>query len=320
MAIIRIFSLSWLLTSLTVFSSITHTTHNPDLTTWQSTYLDVMSSDELQLIGNFLYISYSIAIIEAKIHQLTTPISQLHQSIRTKIAHYQDATQELTTLQTLLTRLSCIMGTRTIYMETLKTCNLYYEKTYSNQNNHTSLINQALESIQLDAQNKLLLWANEKLPEINNQLKKSSQSISFTQKDLEGISFLYKKMSEGTLPFSLSEQQEPLKSLFIFDVILRNHDAYLTIAEKNINNFNETHDCASHIITIGMDVYRQYYEAVYNNLINATTHNQQYASTMFGMYDILPAEYQSPLPHPDHVFEHTLKTTKLYTKTEFLQQ
>ena len=72
------------------------------------------------------------------------------------------------------------------------------------------------------------------------------------------------------------------------------------------------------LILSATDIYKQHYEALYT-YISSPTFDQAYACTLFGMNDLLPDEYKTSLPHPDHVFEHVLQTIKLYTQIELIQ-
>lgn len=313
MTIIRIVFLSSFFALLTPVSSSATNTNNDILQQWQTTYLNKMSPQELQFTANFLYLSYAIALVELKVRQFTTPIARLNQSIRTKIATYQTTTDDLAMLKTLIERLNYVTGARSIYIETLTVCTKYYSE------NMAAAISAALAGIQQDAQTKLRSWANENLNETANQLKKSSDAISTTAQHFQGISKFHKGMSEGILPVELSKEDEPNRSVIIFDTIIRNNHELLTIAENVIDILNETSDKASQIITAGAEIYKEYYTTTYN-MTMLPTFDKRYATTMFGMHDVLPDEYKSLLPHPDKVFEHMLQTTKLYTQTELLQQ
>jgi len=281
-----------------------------------------MSPQELQFTANFLYLSYAIALVELKVRQFTTPIARLNQSIRTKLATYKNATDDLAMLKTLIERLNYVTGARSIYIETLTVCvNDHNNKKGGHMidNIHAQLIDAALASIQQDAQTKLRSWADEKINETANQLKKSSEAISATSQNFQGIAQLHKIMSEGLLPVELSKEDECNRSIIIFDTIIRNNHELLTIAENAIDVLNETSDSASQIITAGAEIYKEYYTTTYN-MITLPSFDKRYATTLFGMHDVLPDEYKSLLPHPDKVFEHMLQTTKLYTQTELLQQ
>ena len=307
MKIIKTLFLSLLFIVCTPLSSSTHT-YDTSLQEWQQTYLTAMSPEQLQFTANFLYLSYAIAIAEIKIRQFITPLSRLNHTIRTKVITYKDATDDIAMLKTLLDRLSYVAGARTIYMETLKVCLKYH---------NIQLIDNALVSIQYDAQKKLSAWTYEMLDETNNRLAKSSENFSLTGQYFQDISQLYNNMSKGILPIKLSKEQEQHKFLIIFDAIMRNNNELLMLAEQGIDTINETSDYAATLITVGAEIYKQYYSVMYE-IITAPTFDKQYATTMFSMHDVLPKEYKSLLPDPHHVFEHMLQTTKLYTQTELL--
>lgn len=289
---------------------------------WQNNYLTLMSPEQLQFTANFLYLSYAVAIGESKVRQFITPLSRLNHAIRTKIITYQNATDDLAMLKTLLDRLSYVAGARSIYLETLKICSQYHGRKKLNcffGTPNTQLIDAALENIQQAAQKKLIAWTNEMLADTNIQLEKSSTVMSSTSNYFQGMSTFYKNLSEGALPINLPKNQETNKAIIIFDAIIKNNNELLMLAEQGIDAINETSDHVAQLITAGAEIYKQYYTVVYN-MIASPAFDARYATTMFGMHDMLPEEYASALPHPDHVFEHMLQTTKLYTQTELLQQ
>jgi len=307
MTITRIFFLSSLFIVCTSLSS-SEDTHDESVLEWQQTYLTAMSPEQLQFTANFLYLSCAIAIAEIKIRQFITPLSRLNHAIKTKVITYKDATEDIAMLKTLLDRLSYVAGARTIYMETLNVCIKYH---------NNQLVDSALGCIQHDAQKKLSAWAYEMLDETNARLAKSSENFSLTSQYFQSVSQLYKNMSKGILPIKLPKEQEQHKLIIIFDAIMRNNNELLMLAEQGIDTINETSDYAAKLISAGAEIYKQYYNIIYE-MIMTSTFDKRYATTMFSMHDVLPEEYKSLLPDPHHVFEHMLQTTKLYTQTELL--
>jgi regulator of replication initiation timing len=306
----RIFlSLSIALSSISTIASIS----NDQLKIWQTTYLNAMTPEELQLTANFLYISYAIALVESKIKQFNIPISRLNQSVRLSIANYQNVNDDLVTLKTLLDRLSFVVGARTIYMETYNVCQKYY-------NDHaTSTMQAALEDIQNNAQIQLRAWADERTNTTADQLKKASDEIGQSAQYIMGISGTYNGMSKGDLPIDVALENEKNKSLIMLNLILNSTPQFVTVAENVAHTLNETSDNVTQLVTAGAEIYKQYY-AIIHYLLMSPTFDQQYATTMFGMHDMLPEEYKTLLPDAKNVFSHMLETTKLYTQSELVQQ
>lgn len=285
---------------------------NNYLQAWKTSYVDHMSVQEKQIIANIVHLLYANSIIELKIRQFPTPIAHLNQTIRTKIDQYINPTDDIAMLKTLLERLSFVVSTRTIYNQTLSTCVTHYNK------NTVPLIDAALANLQLYAQTRLRDWTNEKIDETNASLKKSSDTIGDMVQHFQGISNLHKAMSEGQLPLNIGPEDEENKSLIVLSIIMKNNPELCAVTENVVNTLNETSDHAAQIIHAGVEIYKQFYTILYNDLISSAC-DQRYATTLFSMHDLLPEEYKSLLPHPDHVFEHMLQTTKMYTQTEFLQ-
>jgi hypothetical protein len=310
MTTIRIVFLSLFFTLFSPFSSLANNFSNT-LQSWQTTYLSTMSAEELQFTANFLYLSYAIALIESKIQKFPIPLSTLNQSIRKNIVEYKNTNDELVMLKTLIDRLSYITGARLIYTETLNICMQYYNQ------NSSPTINAALESIQLDAQERLSAWADSITEETAQQLKKTSDNVAANAQYLHALAGLYKGMSEGEFPLEIPAENEQHKSLIALNIIISNNNDLLT-ATENINNaLTETYEHATQVIATGAEIYKHYYMTVYN-MLAAPTFEKRYSTTLFGMHDILPNEYKTALPDAQHVFEHMLQTTKLYTQTELL--
>jgi len=215
-------------------------------------------------------------------------------------------------LKTLLDRLSYVAGARTIYIETYNTCQK------QSQQYATQTVQAALESIQQDAQTQLRAWADEKMNATAEQLKKAHEAIGQSAQYLTGISSAYNGMSQGDLPVEITPENEKNKSLITIDMVLNSSSQCITLAENLAHIFNETSDDAAQIIAAGAEIYKQYY-AVIHHLIMSPTSDQHYATTMFGMHDILPEEYKTLLPESSNVFSHALETTKLYSQMEFVQ-
>lgn len=276
---------------------------------WETSYINHMNPTELQLLANTLHLLHALSVIEFKIRQFASPIARLNQSIRTNIDQYKNTAEDLATLKTLIDRLSFVASARTIYTQTLTTCVTHYNK------NNSQLIDAALTSLQLYAQTILRTWADEQSPETNRLLKKSSVAIGDTVQHFQGVSNLHREMSEGKVPVEIPSEDEKNKQLIILSILLKNNPELLAVSEIVINSLNETTDHAAQIIHAGEEIYKQFYMILYKR-ITSPSFDKKYATTLFSMYDVLPDEYRSTLPGPDHVFEHMLQTTKLYTQTE----
>ncbi len=279
------------------------------LQSWKTSYVNRMSIQEKQMLANILHLLHANSIIEFKIRQFSTPIARLNHAIRTNIDQYKSITEDIAMLKTLIDRLSIVVGTREIYSQTLQTCFNHYNQ------NTIALVDAALESIQLHAQTILRDWANEKTPQTNALLKKSSDNIGEILPHFQGVSNLHKAMSEGQLPLQVGPEDEINKSLLVLSVIVQNNPELLAVTENVVQTLNETSDHAAQIIRVGEEIYKQFYIILYDILMSPTN-DRHYATTLFSMHDTLPNEYKSVLPHPDHVFEHMLQTAKMYTQTE----
>lgn len=281
------------------------------LISWKSAYVDHMSAPEKQMLANILLSLLCNAVAEEKTQQFSIPIARLNQAIRTKIEQYANPADDIAMLKTLFERLSFVANTRTIYLQTYNTCASHYNKS------PVMLIEQAVQDLQLYAQSILRNWAHEKTSQTYQVLKKSSDNLNQTIQHFHAIATLHQGMSEGALPMEISSEDEENKPLIPLHIILQNSAGLQSLSDTIINTLNETTDHAAQVIHVGVEIYKEFYTILYNDLISSS-YDQQYATTLFSMHGFLPEEYISFLPHPDHVFEHMLQTTKLYTQTEFL--
>lgn len=282
------------------------------LQAWKASYLDRMTLQEKQMLANIIHLLHANSIIEFKIRQFSTPIAQLNQTIRTNIDQYKNATEEIAMLKTLLDRLYFVVSTRTIYSQTLSIGVTHYNA------NTSPMIDSALANLQMCAQNILRDWSNQRAEATNAQLKKCSENIGDTIQHFQGVSNLHKAMSDGQLPIQINPEDEPNKALLVLSIIVKNNPELFAVTESVVNALNETSDHAAQIILVGTEIYKQFYIILYDILMSPTC-DKRYATTLFSMHDVLPDEYKSLLPDPDHVFEHMLQTAKLYTQTEFSQ-
>lgn len=277
---------------------------------WKSAYVDPMSAPEKQMFANILLSLLCNGIAEEKTRQFSTPIARLNQTIRTKIEQHANPADDIAMLKTLLERLSFVANTRIICLQTYNTCATHYNK------NTIPVIERAIESLQAYAQTLLRNWAREKTNETYEVLKKNADTVAQTAQHLHALSGLHQGMSEGNLPIEIDPQDEENIPLFPLHIILNNNPGVYSVSDTIVNTLNETTDHAAQVIHVGVEIFKQFYTILYNDLISSS--DQQYATTLFSMHDLLSEEYISLLPHPDRVFEHMLQTTKLYTQTEVL--
>src|SRR5579871_6912184 len=163
-------------------------------------------------------------------------------------------------LKTLLERLSFVANTRIIYLQTYNTCATHYNKST------VALIEQAIQDLQFYAQSKLRNWAHEKTNETHLALKKSSDMLSETMQHFHAISGLHRGMSEGALPMEISPEDEENKPLIPLHIILQNNSGLHSLSDTITNTLNETTDHAAQIIHEGVEIYKQFYTILYNDL------------------------------------------------------
>lgn len=276
---------------------------------WKTSYIDHMTQQEKHIFANVLYCMTAVTLTEWQVRQFATPIAQLNQAIRAKVDSYQNPSEDITMLRTLLERLSYVISARTIYAQTLSTAIEYYNK------NTSPILESAFSMLQVGAQEKLRDWAKEQSDNTAQLLKKSAADINDTVQHIQGVSRLHGGMAEGRTPVEIPEGQEENNALVILSIILKNNPELFAVTDTIINKLNETSDHAATVVQAGLDIYKSYYAIIYA-AITAPSHSKQYATTLFSMYDILPDEYKTALPDVDHIFEHILQTTKLYTQTE----
>ena len=298
--------LSFLLSSFSLSATESINSH---LTAWKTTYLDQMKPQEINILGNILLNLFANALIDEKIQKLLSPLDRLTQAVRSNIADQQSPDEEIALLKRHLEKLSYVTGTRTIYTHTLNRCLAHYNE------NRTDLIDAAIETLQLYSQNALCAWADENAESTQQLLATTAKNFTESSQFFYAAAGLYKGLSEGMLP---TLQPEQYKSLMIIDALLKSNPQLLQTTDSIANMINYNADHAMNIICTGLELYKQHYTALYS-MITAPSFDKRYAKTMFSMHGLLPEEYTSPLPHPDHVFEHMLQTTKLYTQTELIQ-
>lgn len=273
---------------------------------WASWCRANMNDQELQLIANMTYLLYANALIDAKMQQFITPLSELMQSALHNMHDPNNPNNELATLKTLIERLLIITSTRTIYTAMLNTCLTFYDQ------NQTEITDYALQELQLHAQEILTAQADKKNVETVTYLENCQTILTEQAQLLHAASGLYKGLSAGELPIEAKEQD---KSLVILGLILQNEQTLLDSANAITNIINKTCDHAINVIFIGLTLYQEHYKALYN-IMNEPSFDKQYATTLFSMYGPLPKEYKTLLPDYNNVFQHMLQTTKLYTQTE----
>ncbi len=310
MLVKKIIFLSLTISTFCLFPVQMNTQDLQFLQTWQTQHIDQMNHADLQLLANVLHLLHSVALIESKTRQFSHPIARLNQTIRTNIEQYKNATEELATLKTLLDRLSFVINTRAIYNQTLATCFAHYEK------NPSDTIEAALTNLQLFAQKKLRSWAEQELLETSKLLTEKADIVNNTAQLFQEASFLYKEMSKGNIPVKLSPEDEKNKQLILLSILLESNSKLFAISEYTTDSLLAMTDHATEVINAGTEIYKQFYMVVYNKLMSSAI-DKKYTTTLFSMYDVLSDEYKSLLPDADHTFEHALKTTKLYTQTEY---
>ncbi|HSC25502.1 MAG TPA: hypothetical protein VLB80_04790 [Candidatus Babeliales bacterium] len=313
MSIIRSF---FLLFFFIVFSSsaLFSTTLNKDhLLVWQSSFIDSMTPQDLQIIANYLYLLYANAIIESKVRQLTSSLLRLEQSIRLDIAENKNPVEGLTRLKLVIERLSYIINARSVYAQILNMCLKHYEQ------NSRLIIDTALESLQCDAQTKLRTWADNNSDITKKLLQQFNNDTVSNIQRLYVIAGLYKGMSEGDLPFVIPQNEMHNTSLFILDSILRQNSHVQMVADNVAITANMASDHLSQLVIMSVEIYKDYYTILYNKM-TSTSFDTNCATTLFGARDILPQEHRSLLPHPENVFEHIFHIISMYPEIELLSQ
>jgi len=266
---------------------------------WQSTYAEKMTPEELKTSIALLYAFYSNAVITEYVYKLRSEMVLLNQCIRMAIEKNSNPAKELSTLKTLLDHLSTILIARTIYNKLLaKHLDEY-------NHNEKDIINNAVTDIQLYAQALLLGWSDHTFSPLKKQLQKSSQLTIESLNYLQKIADLHKMLSEGNFPSRINPEDEHNKSLLARSLIMNSSPDILAVIDTLTNELNITTEYATQILTIGTEIYKQFYTILYNRI------------KIIAIQDGNPSlenNYLSSLPEPDSIFEHILHITELYRK------
>ncbi len=281
---------------------------------WTDYLVAYVEPENIQVVANIIYLLYANAVIDIKVRQFVIPITRLNQAIRSNIVNYKNTEKELTTLKTLLDRLSYIMSARTIYNQMLTTCLNYY-----NQHQWEPLSQMILE-LQTYGQQSLNEFAQTNRDALSEVLKSSAKVFTDGVQPLQNLSKIYETIADGTMPESLksNDSTKEIVDLVIIDELLKSNIAATQNSEYILNTLDNSTDIILRLIATATEIYKEHYQALYGHMFS-DTFDQRYAHTLFGINDMLPQEYQSLLPHPDKVFEHVLQTIKLYTQTEYIQ-
>jgi hypothetical protein len=294
--------------------SISLTSHQQHAQQWADNLTHNLTPTEIQLTANIVYLLHTNALIDMKIRQFVIPITKLNQAIRSNIINYKNTANELAILKTLLERLSHIIGARTIYNQKLQTGLTYYNK------NNNGQLTTYLENLQLYGQQALNDYAESNRAEMSQKLLSSAEILEAHVPTLQAIANLHKGLAENSFLdyFKNNDATKNIIALATLDELLNNNMVATKNAENVLNTLDASTEYALKLISSANDIYKQHYAALYAH-ISSDKFDQTYAVTLFGMNDILPDEYKSLLPHPDHIFEHVLQTIKLYTKIEITQ-
>ena len=262
-----------------------------------------MSFQEQEIFANIVYLLYVNALLDATIDRYYAPLSHVTQQIRRNMTDFANPNDELAMAYCLLEDISAITKARLIYNTTLEECLNYYEQ------HKTETLDNALQALQINAQECLQKWAHEHSEHFTKSLKKSKTILSENAQNILVASNMLKGLSKGALPFNTTEENKRIAAI---NIVMKNNPIFMNHANNISNTLDETMDEAMNIIYIGVEIYRQYYEDIYAII---TSSDQDSATILFDEYGLLPAEYRSSLPHVATVKEEIYKTTQQYSSS-----
>jgi len=299
----RIFFLSLLLIFFVfpcTHSSDFSSHNNFDSQEWISSYVNQMNPEEIQMVGNFLYLLYANGHIDAEIQTYYMPLARLSQIARNNLSDPSNLNKELVQLQALAEKLSQLVKARFLYTRLLHGFMNYCDE------NKCDNVERALKALQSHASNMLHTWSHENSANFAKCLEKSSKTISECEKSVHYVAGLHKALSAGELPFVVEDQNKPLA---IMNVVLQTTPTFLHTADTAANILEEVSSHAMKTICLGTELYKEYYTTIHNIMMQESF-DKEYATTFLDEYSLLPDEYNSLLPEPDHVLEHIVAITK----------
>jgi len=196
----------------------------------------------------------------------------------------------------------------------LQTCIAHYN------NNPNQLLSNAIAELQVFGQHTLNEHAKANKSQTTDTLLTSADLLQSHIEPLQSIANLHKGLANDEFMdyFTTNETTKDMIPLAHLDELLKNNSVALKNTENILNVLDNTTEYALQLMGIARDIYKYHYAALHQH-ITAEDFDSSYAVTLFGMNDLLPTEYQTELPHPDQVFEHTLRIVKLYTHVEVTQ-
>jgi hypothetical protein len=287
--------------SIPLQSSETSLTNDTYTQEWVSLYLENMNPQELQIVANFLYVVYANAIIDVEIQKYYSPFSLITQNVHINLSDPNNSNKELVQLKKVIEKLTTLVQVRFMYTNMLNNYLSYYNA------DKIDAVDQALKTLQVHASDMLYKWADETHEDFANHLEKAANIMDQCQESMRFASGLFKSLHDGKLPFVVEEKD---KSLAIINLILRSTPMFMNTANTATNLLNVMSDHAMQTICFGAQVYKDYYQAVHN-LIMQEDFDKNYATTLFVTDDLVLAEYQTLLPDVNNVAMHMLETQRL---------
>ena len=272
-----------------------------DAQEWISSYVERMNPEEIQIIGNFLYLIYANGIIDTKIQRYYTPLARLSQSARINLSEPTNSNIELIKLNKLTKQLATLIEMRVLYTKMLDNYLNHYNE------NKIEVVDTALKALQNHAANQLYIWAEDKKSDFAKSLQKSAKTISDCQNSMQFASGLHASLGNGILPIVVKEEDKPLA---IMNAVLRTTPSFMHTADTTINVLNNLCDSAMETICFGTEIYKQYYQIV-QELMMQESFDKKYATTLFTIYNTQLEENNSLLPDAEHVSEHMVEVMEL---------
>ncbi len=299
----------FILISLSFFfiqSSQSSYDHSAHAQAWTHLYTEQMTPEDLQITANMLYCLYSNTLIDLKIQEYFSPLSELSQIVHSNLSDPMNPNNEIAQLRVLTEKIAYLTKIRFLYTKILDNCLNHYNK------NHIVIVDDALKALQLYAADSLREWADNNNQFFIEHLENSARVIAECAQSIHSASNTHKALSHEIFPFIVDEKD---KSLALINVILRSTPTFMNAAYTTMNTLNNICNDAMKTICFGAHVYKQHYQAVYE-IITAESFDKKYATLLFHEQGILPEEYIVLLPDADHVFEHMLETKELFAQAQ----
>lgn len=251
---------------------------------WLNEHVILLPPDDIQLIANALYLSYSLSLLDGHVRQQAQETLNAAWELQQYIAYPSDNMNRLSTLQEKITTLQETVHAHNYILNMWQSCTTYIE-TLEQSKEQSSLVH-SINELQNQGRKAIQEYLEQKQESINASVEETKEILCKSAETFQLVAQTYQALINGDNPLLTQPDNELVAHV---DIISRTGDAVTQHAWHSIQKIAHLSKYEAALQEVVKFIFVAHYKVLYDAMQTMQL-DAKYMTLMFDEAGIIPEE------------------------------